>query len=64
MTPETNIRTMGYYEPLQNQCDEGQDTWLLNTLQVAINYINDIENVFYPIFNGNMFDCIANYEIP
>lgn len=40
-TPKTDALTADYYKDLQKQCDDGHKPWLLDPLQVAIEYIND-----------------------
>lgn len=39
--PKTDALTADYYKDLQKQCDDGHKSWLLDPLQVAIEYIND-----------------------
>ena len=41
VTPETDVRTAEYFKDLQKQADAGVELWLLDPLQVAIDFINN-----------------------
>lgn len=41
VTPKTNALIADYYKDLQKECDEGHKPWLIDPLQVAIDYINN-----------------------
>jgi beta-lactamase regulating signal transducer with metallopeptidase domain len=41
VTPETDTRTAEYYKDLQNEVDNGHKSWLIDPLQVAIEFIKD-----------------------
>lgn len=40
VTPNTDGMIIDYYKELQRQCEDGQNLFLLDPLQVALNYIN------------------------
>ncbi|MEA1962156.1 MAG: M56 family metallopeptidase [Bacillota bacterium] len=41
VTPKTDVMTMDYYNDLQKQCDDGHKPYLLNPLEVALEYVNE-----------------------
>jgi len=41
-TPETDGTALDYYRELQAQCDNGQNLWHLDPLEVSKNYINNV----------------------
>lgn len=41
-TPETAGTALDFYTELQEQCDNGHKPWLLDPLEVSLNYINNV----------------------